>query len=323
MDVENQAEALLFSTGKTLSEDQLVTLIGVSNQAIRSALKRLSKSYETRDTALRLLEDHKNWKLVVKEEYLSLVRRVVADTELGKATLETLAVIAYHQPDALQSEVVEVRGSSVYDHIKELVEMGFLTKQKKGRSFALHLTEKFYKYFEVDGADSIRKVFKSVVKPPKERQKKLGNLKVVDEEPVEEKSGGKTSSENEEDGKELLGDLEVVDEKELNSGEEESESKDGSPAGDGSDDDQGVNIDFLKKLDEKIESISARNDELDKDESFKPMSGGDDGVDEERVGDDKGSDGVENGDVEKDDVESGDGSSPTSQEDSEEKESEK
>ncbi|MBR9693263.1 SMC-Scp complex subunit ScpB, partial [Candidatus Woesearchaeota archaeon] len=170
MSLKNKAEALLFSGGKAMDEEQIAALNDVEVKDVRKALKELQKDYAERDTSLKLYNEGSSWKLLVKDEHIDLVRRIVADTELSRATLETLAIIAYNQPTVLQSKVVDLRGGNAYEHIKELVELGFVTKNKEGRSYALRLTEKFFEYFDVEGGDNIKQVFKGV-KPPKERQK--------------------------------------------------------------------------------------------------------------------------------------------------------
>ncbi len=259
--LQNKLEALLFSSGKAMSEEQLAALTDEKKSAVRKALKALQQAYAEREGALKLFQDNEFWKFVVKDDYLPLVRRIVADTELSKATLETLAVIAYHQPNVLQSKVIELRGSGAYDHIKELLELGFITKRRQGRSYALGLTEKFYKYFEVEGEDSIRKIFTSV-KRPKEKQQQLGNLTVVDALPeslAEEKSQ-----------KEVLGNLEVVDEpvgdESVESATEPTAKLETTP------EEEREKSDFLKELEEKIDKLAARNDEREQDESLKPSS---------------------------------------------------
>jgi len=70
---------------------------------------------------------------------------------LGVGALRTLAAIALQQK-IKQSDLIQLRGSGAYQHIPELVELGFVRKSKEdnGRSFWLHITEKFYQYFEID-----------------------------------------------------------------------------------------------------------------------------------------------------------------------------
>ena len=67
---------------------------------------------------------------------------------MDKPTQETLAVIAYKQP-IMQCDVIKIRGNKAYDHVKTLVEQGFITNERSGRTRILKLTEKFYDYFDV------------------------------------------------------------------------------------------------------------------------------------------------------------------------------
>ena len=71
--------------------------------------------------------------------------------ELGVGTLRTLAVIALKHP-LVQTDLIELRGSSAYQHVQELVELGLVRKRKQteGRSFWLEITDKFHQYFETD-----------------------------------------------------------------------------------------------------------------------------------------------------------------------------
>ena len=61
---------------------------------------------------------------------------------LGQGLTETLALIALNQP-IIQSRLVRERGSSVYDHVKELVQRDWVIKVKRGRSSELRTTETF------------------------------------------------------------------------------------------------------------------------------------------------------------------------------------
>lgn len=271
--VKRQAEALLFSSGKAMEEEQLCTLIGCDLRSLRAALRTLREEYDGRETALKVFNEGTQWKLLVRDEHIPLVRRIVADTEMTRATMETLAVIAYRQPEALQSEVVDVRGGNAYEQIAELEELGFIVKKKKGRSFALRLTEKFYDYFDVEGADSIRRVFQDVKAPePKEQQQRLGELRVVDEPAEAVKAAAASTG--------PVGGLEVIDEP------ERPEKDDGDATGGKDDEDHALNgfdlpetakleddsadrNEFLSKIESQIADLSRRNDEHAKDETFK------------------------------------------------------
>ncbi|MFH1072485.1 MAG: SMC-Scp complex subunit ScpB [Nanoarchaeota archaeon] len=160
----NEVEALLFSAGKNLTVDAIAGILGIERRLVLAALKELKQQYEQRDSALMIIDEGESWKIHVKEKFLGLVRKIVADTELPKSVLETLAVIAYKSP-VLQSSIIETRSTAAYEHIGILLEMGFLTREKKGRSFALKVTEKFFDYFDVEGGKSLKELFKDIKKP--------------------------------------------------------------------------------------------------------------------------------------------------------------
>ncbi|MEM4259945.1 MAG: SMC-Scp complex subunit ScpB [Candidatus Woesearchaeota archaeon] len=172
MDEKNQVEALLFSSGKFMSEENLSLLIGADIKEIRKALKALKDEYAARDSSLTLVQENNTWKVNVREKYLDLVRKIVADTELPKSVLETLAIIAWKNP-VQQSDVVNTRGNKAYEHIAQLEEMGFINKEKSGRSFKLKLAEKFFEYFDVEGTKDIKEIFKNVKIPKPDNQTTL------------------------------------------------------------------------------------------------------------------------------------------------------
>ena len=70
--------------------------------------------------------------------------------DLSTAALRTLATIALKKR-ILQSDLVELRGSGAYDHIKELLAQNFIERkrQSEGRSYWLTLSEKFHRTFAI------------------------------------------------------------------------------------------------------------------------------------------------------------------------------
>ncbi|MFP4112410.1 MAG: SMC-Scp complex subunit ScpB [Candidatus Woesearchaeota archaeon] len=159
--LNNMVEALLFASGKPMSVEQLSEIIDESSRKIKPALKKIKNKYSENNGALMLVEDDGFWKLTVREAYLPLVRKIVADTELPKSVIETLAVIAWRSP-ITQARVIKIRTNKAYDHIAELERLGFVIKEKEGRSYRLKLTEKFFEYFDISGNKDIRDMFKNV-----------------------------------------------------------------------------------------------------------------------------------------------------------------
>ncbi len=169
-------EALLFASGKYLAEEYISSITELKGAKLKAALKKLEEHYANTDTSLKLFREKDEWKLNIQEEYSPIVNKIVAETELPSYVMATLAVIAYKNP-VLQSEVVDVRGSNAYEHIKMLEEKGFIKKEKHGRTYKLKVSDKFFEYFDVKSEADIQGVFKQVKKP-----EKLGSLEVYDEE---------------------------------------------------------------------------------------------------------------------------------------------
>ncbi|MBN2422694.1 SMC-Scp complex subunit ScpB [Candidatus Woesearchaeota archaeon] len=213
-DFKNQIEAILFASGRFMDLDTIQSLTNASNkQVIKNNVEKLIKEYEQRESPLMIIQEKDGWKITVREKYLHLVRKIVADLELPKTILETLAIIAWQAP-VLQSKVIETRHNKAYDHIKELEELGFIIKEKQGRSFMLKLANKFFDYFEVDDKKGIKELFKDIKKPElkqeeqEEAKEKINGLEVYSSQEQESK---KEPVAEETEG-EHLGNLEIYEE---------------------------------------------------------------------------------------------------------------
>ncbi|MBU1199427.1 MAG: SMC-Scp complex subunit ScpB [Nanoarchaeota archaeon] len=249
MELKKEVESLLFSSGKMMTEKELAELTNSSESEVNNVLNILKNEYDERDTSLMLVNSQDSWKLNVREKYMNLVTKIVADTELPFPVLETLAVVAYKAP-VVQAEVVKIRGTNAYEQIGILVDAGFVEKRKEGRSFRVNLTPKFFEYFDVAGDGDIKDALKDVKVPEKKEPEHVGKLDVVDVPPEEKK-----------DAKDKLGDLEVIDEPEIKEDEEQEEKA--------SIEDNKPDEDFLKNIEAKIDDLSKRNDNHDNDELFK------------------------------------------------------
>ena len=174
-EVSKQIESLLFACGRKISVEELQGLVGTdSKQVIVDALQELKQAYQDKDSSLMIFDEGDLWKFTTKEAYLPLVRKINPNTELSKTMMETLAVIAWKQP-ILQSEVIHIRTNKAYEHISELEKMQFLIKEKYGRTYLLKLSQKFYDYFDLEGEQAARELFKQF-KEKGEKQKKVGEF---------------------------------------------------------------------------------------------------------------------------------------------------
>lgn len=155
-ETQNEIFSLLFASGMPLSEDEIVRYSSVRKNAVADELAVLAQRLD--DWPIQLMQERNGkWKLTLKQDYVSVVRHLNAETELAKTALEILALVAHKEP-ALQSEIVDQVGSHAYEHIRELVNQGFLEKTPKGRSYALSLGDTFFRYFEI-GREQAKDLF--------------------------------------------------------------------------------------------------------------------------------------------------------------------
>ena len=142
-------EAILYLKGRPTSSKEIAELLDKEIKDIEKALWELKAGYAQRDTALELVENKNHYSLELRQGLGELVQDLLP-ADLSIATLRTLATVALKKK-ILQSELVDLRGSGAYDHIKELVDKNFVERrrQKDGRSFWLTLSEKFHQTFTI------------------------------------------------------------------------------------------------------------------------------------------------------------------------------
>ena len=191
--VKSKVEAVLFSVGHKITLDEISKLCRSRKEDVLLALQELQKEYDEKQSSLALVEEGDSWKFTVRDHLISVVRKIVTETELSKSVLETLAVIAFKYP-ILQSDLIKIRTNKAYDHLLELEKSGYISRQKHSRTNLIKLTEKFFKYFDLT-EDKLKDRFKDfgsialaikekeeeVVRIKEEQRKKAEDLKKEDE----------------------------------------------------------------------------------------------------------------------------------------------
>ncbi|MGB3297233.1 MAG: SMC-Scp complex subunit ScpB [Phormidesmis sp.] len=161
----NAIEAILYLKAQPLKIAQIAEFARCDKESAAEGLIELMGEYAHREGALEIAETEEGYALQLREIYKPLVDTIVP-LDIGLGALRTLAAIALRGPIA-QNELVELRGSGVYQHVPDLVEQGFVKKRRQsdGRSSWLQITEKFYQHFEIDKLPEISNL--SLPKPIK------------------------------------------------------------------------------------------------------------------------------------------------------------
>jgi len=166
-DVAARLESALYSAGRPLTLEELIKASGTeSRQKTTSTLDSIIKKMKNVFKAIEvdILPDG-SYVFQLKPEYSSSIRKYATKPLLSRATQKTLSYIALEQPIS-SKQLLEVRGSGVYAQLKELRQLNFIEHQAIGRLRIYSTTEKFQKYFGIEGDVTAlkQKLFKKIRK---------------------------------------------------------------------------------------------------------------------------------------------------------------
>jgi segregation and condensation protein B len=148
-------EALLFAAAEPLDEEKLKSHLA-EEEDIGALLEELRAFYAGR--GVNLVRVAGKWAFRTAEDLSYLLERyAVQERRLSKAALETLAIIAYHQP-VTRAEIEEIRGvTTSVGTIDILLETGWVRlrgrRRAPGRPVTYGTTDAFLNHF---GLESIK-----------------------------------------------------------------------------------------------------------------------------------------------------------------------
>lgn len=151
---ERMVEAILFATAEPITLRELTARMPHGADPAE-ALVHLRKRYEGRGVTLSKIGDA--WAMRTASDLGFLMQRETVETrKLSRAAIETLAIIAYHQP-VTRAEIEEIRGVSVSrGTVDQLLEMEWIRfgrrKMTPGRPVTFVVTPGFLDHFGLENA---------------------------------------------------------------------------------------------------------------------------------------------------------------------------
>ncbi|WP_319823645.1 SMC-Scp complex subunit ScpB [Thalassovita sp.] len=151
---ERMVEAILFATAEPVSVRELEARMPHGCDAAE-ALVYLRKRYEGRGVQVIKVGDA--WAIRTAPDLGFLMQKETVETrKLSRAAIETLAIIAYHQP-VTRAEIEEIRGVSVSrGTIDQLLEMEWIRfgrrRMTPGRPVTFVVTQEFLDHFGLESA---------------------------------------------------------------------------------------------------------------------------------------------------------------------------
>ncbi|WP_444958344.1 SMC-Scp complex subunit ScpB [Microbulbifer sp. ZKSA002] len=156
-------EGALLAAGQPLSEEKLLSLLDEEEQpsktTLRDVLEEIAQSCADRGFELKKVAS--GWRFQVPEDLAPWVNRLWEEKaqRYSRATLETLAIIAYRQP-VTRGDIEDIRGVAVSSHIvKTLLERGWIKvvgqRDVPGKPSLYATTREFLDYFNLSTLDDL------------------------------------------------------------------------------------------------------------------------------------------------------------------------
>ena len=152
-------EALLFVSDQPLSPAQIGTVLEESEDRVRESLAQLRKRYQA--GGLRIVAHNDLFQMTTAPDaapYCRMLLGLEVNQRLTQASLETAAIIAYHQP-VTRATIEEIRGVNSDSPLSRLVSYGLVTALGKsdlpGKPLLYGTTLDFLAYFGLDSLDEL------------------------------------------------------------------------------------------------------------------------------------------------------------------------
>ena len=149
--LERQIEAILFAASEPLDIETIEQRVKTSSN-IKKVLEKIKNNYKNRGINLVCVKN--KWSFRTAEDLSKLMSlQKSTQKKLSKATIETLAIIVYHQP-VTRSEIEEIRGVAFASNTLEiLLELDWVKpagrKDVPGKPIQYATTENFLNHFNI------------------------------------------------------------------------------------------------------------------------------------------------------------------------------
>ena len=156
-EITARIEAALYAAGRPLTINDLIRAAGInSKEKVIKLLNELIKKTQNIFTALEIAKlDDDKFVFQVKPVYMPLIRRFAQQPLIPVGALKTLSFIAYEQP-ITSKRLVQIRGTQVYAHLKELRSHSFIESERLGRMKIYRTSKKFQEYFGINDLSSLK-----------------------------------------------------------------------------------------------------------------------------------------------------------------------
>jgi segregation and condensation protein B len=153
--IKHIIESLLFVAEEPLTVEKIKAVLEtVDTKTIRAALDGLANQYAARGGGFFLSEVAGGWQLRSRPEFNEYIKRMLQPSpqRLTKASLETLAIVAYNQP-IIRADIEHIRGVDCGGVLRQLMERKLIRvlgrKEIPGRPMIYATTKLFLELFNL------------------------------------------------------------------------------------------------------------------------------------------------------------------------------
>jgi len=147
-----KVEAALYASGRPLTLEEISHVAGTASERKATAIAReVARTINGAMQAVEVIEySGPRFAMQLRAQYTQTARKFATRPLLSRAALRTLSFIAFFQPISA-ADLVLKRSSTVYQHLKELEDVGFVAGERQGRSKNYRTTPRFAEYFGLSG----------------------------------------------------------------------------------------------------------------------------------------------------------------------------
>jgi segregation and condensation protein B len=149
-------ESLLFVSGEPMKLVDIASIIECNTDFTLDLLKHMMAAYEESFRGIKLITINEEYQLVTKPQNSDFIQKILKTNvrqSLSRASLETLAIIAYKQP-ITRVDIDEIRGVKSDSAIAKLVDRGLIKESGRlevaGRPMLFTTTDEFLRQFNLE-----------------------------------------------------------------------------------------------------------------------------------------------------------------------------
>ncbi len=145
--LKQRVEALLFAVGSGLPMEELEKRTKSDRILIEREINKLNRAYEENESAFLIVKEGEIYRMRLRDELMPNIEDLLK-TDMRDSLLMTLSIIALRRK-IKESDLMKLRGSVAYQHVKELEKRGFVTTSHEGKFKFVRLSQQFYEYFDI------------------------------------------------------------------------------------------------------------------------------------------------------------------------------